>query len=54
MEIKTGLQLGHTGGEICHFKLINFGYLTIIWLERTEHSSPTQHFGDWCSHTRGS
>ena len=19
-----------------------------------EHSSPTQHFGDWCTHTRGS
>ena len=26
---------GHTGGEIYHFKLLNYLYLTIMWWERT-------------------
>ena len=29
---------GHTGGEICHFKLLNYLYLTIMWWERTQFS----------------
>ena len=41
MEIETGFQ-GHTGGEICHFKLINYRYLT------------TQHLGDTLMATHGS
>ena len=55
---------GHTGGEICHFKLLNYLYLTIMWWERTQFSnstcwmglvgSPPKDIGDWCSHTRGS
>ena len=36
---------GHTGGEICHFKLLNYLYLTIMWWARTQF---------WCSRTRGS
>ena len=32
---------GHTGGEICHFKLLNYRYLTIMWWERTQFSNST-------------
>ena len=32
---------GHTGGEICHFKLLNYLYLTIMWWERTQFSNST-------------
>ena len=32
---------GHTGGDICHFKLLNYRYLTIIWWERTQFSNST-------------
>ena len=32
---------GHTGGEICHFKLFSYLYLTIMWWERTQFSNST-------------
>ena len=32
---------GHTGGEICHFKLLNYLYITIMWWERTQFSNST-------------
>ena len=44
---------GHAGGEICHYKLLNYLYVTLMWWHRTDRS-PTCEFGDGCSHTRGS
>ena len=32
---------GHTGVEICHFKLLNYRYLTLMWWERTQFSNST-------------
>ena len=32
---------GHMGGEICHFKLLNYRYLTIMWWKRTQFSNST-------------
>ena len=32
---------GHTGGEICHFELINYRYHTIMWWEITHFSNST-------------
>ena len=32
---------GHTGGEICHVKRLNYLYLTIMWWERTQFSNST-------------
>ena len=42
MEIETGFHyIESTGGEICHFKLLNYLYLTIMWCERTQFSNST-------------
>ena len=40
LEIETDFQTIR-GGEICHFKLLNYRYLTIMWRERTQFSNST-------------